>query len=139
MTATVTAPATHRPGPIENIVLWSLQVVLCLFLVIASAYPKFYGHPYAIESYDIIGFGQWFRYFTGVVEVAGGIGLVVPRLVTPAAAGLVVTMVCAAATQAFLLEGPSSAIFPLVLGVIFAWIGWARRSDFAGLVASVRR
>ncbi|MEU4345460.1 DoxX family protein [Nocardia sp. NPDC023852] len=31
-----------------------------------------------MRIFNDIGFGDWFRYFTGVVEIAGGIGLLVP-------------------------------------------------------------
>ena len=44
--------STHR-------VLWGIQIVIGLFLVIASAVPKFYGDTYAVELFTQIGAGQW--------------------------------------------------------------------------------
>jgi putative oxidoreductase len=32
-----------------------------------------------VEMFDKVGLGQWFRYFTGLLEVAGGIGLLMLR------------------------------------------------------------
>ncbi|MFB8281626.1 hypothetical protein [Nocardia colli] len=52
-----------------------------------------------------------------------------PRLSGLAAAGLSITMVLAAATQAFLLDAPALAPFPLVLAVVFAWIAYERRES----------
>ncbi len=123
------ATTTHRPGKKTNIVLWTVQILLMLFFIIASAAPKLLGAQAAVESFDTIGWGQWFRYFTGVVEVAGGIGLLVPRLTGPAAVGLAITTVCAALTQAFLLDAPALAPFPSVLAVVFVWIAWQRRDS----------
>ncbi|WP_067720033.1 DoxX family protein [Nocardia yamanashiensis] len=127
-----TAPAAT--GKTRNRVLWTLQIVLALFFIIASGLPKLVGQSDAVHAFDTIGWGDWFRYFTGVVEISGGIGLLVPRLTAPAAAGLSITTVLAAATQAFLLDAPALAPFPLVLAVVFAWIAYERRADFTSLV-----
>lgn len=127
-TPTLTVAA---PSKLRNRALWTLQIVLGLFFIIASGLPKFVGQADAVRIYDEIGWGDWFRYLTGLVEVSGGLGLMIPRLSGPAAAGLSITMVCAAATQAFLLGAPSLAIFPLVLVGVFAWIAYERRASFA--------
>ncbi|WP_327097313.1 DoxX family protein [Nocardia vinacea] len=130
---TNTATVAHRPGKKMTIALWTVQVLLALFFIIASAAPKLLGAQAAVESFDTIGWGQWFRYFTGLVELAGGIGLLVPRLTGPAAVGLTVTMVCAALTQVLLLGAPALAPFPLVLGVVFVWIAWQRRDSIIAM------
>ncbi|MEU2258317.1 DoxX family protein [Nocardia xishanensis] len=132
MTAITAPTAATRPGAIRNRILWTVQILLGLFFVIASGIPKFVGQEDAVRIFDAIGFGDWFMYFTGLVEVAGGIGLLIRRLAGAAAAGLSITMVLAAATQAFILDAPSYSVFPLVLAAVFAWLAWERRD---GLVA----
>ncbi|MFI6173835.1 DoxX family protein [Nocardia sp. NPDC051052] len=128
------APAADaRPGKKLNRVLWTLQILLGLFFIIASAVPKLFGQEAAVQSFDDIGWGDWFRYLTGIVELSGGIGLLVPRLSGLAAAGLTITMVLAAATQAFLLDAPALAPFPLVLAVVFAWIAYERRDSIVAV------
>ncbi|MEU6562028.1 DoxX family protein [Nocardia nova] len=127
MTAATASAQTSAPGKIRHRVLWTLQIVLGLFFIVASGLPKLAGQSDAVRIFHEIGWGDWFRYFAGVVEIAGGIGLLVPRLTGLAAAGLTVTMILAAATQAFVLDAPANAIFPLVLAVIFAWIAYERR------------
>ncbi|MFI6047371.1 DoxX family protein [Nocardia sp. NPDC051321] len=128
------APAADaRPGKKLNRVLWTLQILLGLFFIIASALPKLFGQEAAVQSFDDIGWGDWFRYFTGIVELSGGIGLLVPRLSGLAAAGLSITMVLAAATQVFLLDAPALAPFPLVLVVVFAWIAYERRDSIVAV------
>ncbi|MFR9773557.1 DoxX family protein [Nocardia sp. SC052] len=125
--------AVARPGKALNRTLWTLQILLGLFLIIASGLPKLVGQSDAVRIFHEIGFGDWFRYLTGLVEVAGGAGLLVPRLSGLAASGLSVTMVLAAATQAFLLGAPALAPFPLVLAVVFAWIAYQRRDSIAAV------
>ena len=127
-TQTVTA---HR-GKIRNRVLWTLQIVLGLFFVVASGLPKLAGQSDAVRIFNDMGWGDGLRYFVGVVEISGGIGLLVPRLTRFAAAGLSVTTVLAAATQAFVLDTPGNMFFPLVLAVTFAWIAYERRPGHRG-------
>ncbi|MBW0271851.1 DoxX family protein [Nocardia sp. MH4] len=140
MTTTATASATfsstaYRPGKIRNRVLWTLQVVLGLFFIIASGGPKLViPHLLMDNAPANLTIPMGLLIFIGVAEVAGGIGLMVPRLATLAAAGLSVLTVLAAATQAFIADAPSMAIFPLALAAIFAWIAYERRGSLTSLV-----
>ncbi|MEV0437102.1 MULTISPECIES: DoxX family protein [Nocardia] len=134
LSANSTSAATYRPGKIRNRVLWTLQIVLGLFFVIASGGPKLVIPNTLMENGAAnftIPFGLLI--FIGVVEVAGGIGLMVPRLSGLAAVGLSVLTVLAAATQAFIADLPGMAIFPLVLAAIFAWIAYERRATITAL------
>ncbi|MCM6778300.1 DoxX family protein [Nocardia sp. CDC159] len=126
MTAISATISVKAPGKIRSRVLWTLQILLGVFFIVASGLPKLVGQSDAVRVFDEIGWGDWFRYLTGLVELAGGIGLLVPRLSGLAAAGLSITMVCAAATQAFLMDAPAMVPFPLILAVIFAWIASER-------------
>ncbi|MET7772768.1 DoxX family protein [Nocardia sp. NPDC005366] len=141
MTAITAAPiaSTTRPGKALNRTLWTLQILLGLFFILASGAPKLVGQADAARIFADIGFGTWFMYFTGAVEVAGGIGLMVYRLSGLAALGLSITTVLAAATQAFLLDAPGLAIFPLVLAAIFGWIAYQRRDTIDAMWALVKR
>jgi uncharacterized membrane protein YphA (DoxX/SURF4 family) len=111
--------------------LWVLQILLGVFFVVASAAPKFWGDPYAVQIFTEIGAGQWLRYFVGVVELAGGIGLMVPRLAGPAAVGLMALMVGAAYTQAVVLGEPVMVTTPAIIFVLAAVIAWGRRASIA--------
>ncbi|HLU54720.1 MAG TPA: DoxX family protein [Pseudonocardia sp.] len=136
MTELATDPTARRRAPrtpsrATSVTLWTLQILVGLFLVVASAAPKFWGDPYAIQIFDEIGAGQWFRYVTGAVELAGGLGLMIPRLAGPAAVGLMGFMVCAAYTQAVVLDQPTLVITPAIIFVIVALIAWGRRESIA--------
>jgi hypothetical protein len=54
---------------------------------------KLAGTAVMVELFDKVGIGQWFRYFTGLLEVAGGIGLLIPRYAFYAAVLLALVMV----------------------------------------------
>lgn len=127
----MTATATATPSPVAHRGLWVLQILLGLFLVVASAAPKFWGEAYAVQIFTEIGAGDWFRYFIGAVELAGGIGLMVPRLAGPAAAGLMALMIGAAYTQVVVLDEPVMAVTPVIIFVLAAVIARGRRASIA--------
>ena len=128
---TTVAPAAPTRSRVAHRALWVLQILLGVFFVVASAAPKFWGEPYAVQIFTEIGAGQWFRYFIGAVELAGGIGLMVPRLAGPAAVGLMALMVGAGYTQAVVLDAPEMVVTPAVFFVLAAVIAWGRRASIA--------
>ncbi|MCO5972755.1 DoxX family protein [Actinoallomurus soli] len=141
-TATVAARTAGASRPADrravNVALWTIQILLAAFLLIASAAPKFAGQRDAVETFAKIGWGQWFRYVTGVVEAAGGIGLLVPRLAAWAGLGLIGLMIGAVITQVFVLV-PAFAVLPAVFGVLFAVIARVRMPQAVSPAALFRR
>ncbi|HEX2213542.1 MAG TPA: DoxX family protein [Mycobacterium sp.] len=141
---TTTSPTADvvadHPGKMRNRVLWTLQILLGLFFIIASGGPKLV-MPNALteNAPENLTIPFALLIFIGVVEVAGGIGLLVRQLSALAAAGLSVLTVLAAGTQAFIADKPSMAIFPLVLAAIFAWIAYERRATVIELRNSLAR
>ncbi|XVV16980.1 DoxX family protein [Actinoplanes sp. CA-131856] len=123
---TVTRTASAPLAPALRRTLWTTQIVLGLFMVVASAVPKLVGEANAVQTFDDMGAATWFRYFIGVVELAGGLGLLVPRLAGLAAVGLMLLMVGAFITQVFILHGGAVAITPVVLFALFSVIAWGR-------------
>lgn len=114
--------------------LWTVQILVGLFIVIASAAPKLFGEATAVEIFTEIGAGQWFRYLVGVLELLGGVGLLVRRTAGAAALGLVGLMIGAAYTQAFVLGGGALVITPILLGVLAGIVAWARRHEIGALL-----
>ncbi|WP_433782973.1 DoxX family protein [Actinomycetospora sp. CA-101289] len=124
MTATAAphAPARSRGAEIG---LWTLQVLLALMFVVASGAPKLFGEAYAVQLFTDLGAGQWLRYVVGVLEIAGGIGLLVPRLTRLAAVCLIALMVGATVAQLFFLS-EGFWYTPVILGVLLAVVAWSR-------------
>lgn len=79
----------------RNTIAWILQALLA-FAFTASGIMKFLHLSDTLTSFEKIGLPAWFAYFIGAAEVIGGIGLLVPRLVRPAAIGLALIMAGAA-------------------------------------------
>ncbi|ONM49788.1 DoxX family protein [Nocardia donostiensis] len=139
-TANLPTDVTNRSATIGNRVLWTLQILLGLFFLTASGGPKLViPHTLTDNAPENLTIPFGLLIFIGIVEVAGGIGLMVPRLCALAAAGLSVLTVLAAATQAFIADKPSMAIFPLVLAAIFAWIAYQRRATITDLRNTLSR
>lgn len=128
--STIDAPTTI--GRTLNRALWVLQVLVAAFFLVAAAGPKLFGEAYAVEMFSQIGAGQWFRYAIGVLELAGAVGLLVPRLAGPAALGLVGLMVGAIITQIMVLGSPIMALTPAFLGVVIGVIAWFRLRERRG-------
>jgi uncharacterized membrane protein len=119
--ATRKAPAA---GPV-NVGLWVLQAVLALQFA-GGGLAKLAGSPALVELFADIGAGQWLRFVVGALEVAGAVGLLVPRLSGLAALGLAALMVGATVTNLFIIgERPW---LPLGLLLVAAVVAWGRRS-----------
>src|SRR5260370_24812247 len=69
------------------IALWVLRVVVGLAFLAAGG-SKLSGAPAMVAMFAKIGFGQWFRILTGLLELAAPIGLFIPPLTLYAAARL---------------------------------------------------
>jgi uncharacterized membrane protein YphA (DoxX/SURF4 family) len=119
------AVATSRPGvgKAANITLWVLQVLLAVQFLFA-ALGKFTGNEQMVSTFDKIGAGAWFMYLVAVLELAGVVGLLVPRLSGLAALGFVGLMIGATITEA--VVGGFVAL-PIVLLVLAAIVAWGRR------------
>lgn len=111
-----------------HVVAWSLQVGLGLLIAMGGA-AKLGGDAAMVQLFDQLGVGQWFRLAVGALEVAGGIGLLAPRLRALAAAGLVVLLLCATAVNLTVLD--ASPVLSLVLATVAAVILWVRRRELA--------
>ncbi|HEX2176572.1 MAG TPA: DoxX family protein [Nocardioidaceae bacterium] len=131
-------PVAPSRGRGLNTGLWVIQVLLAVFFLVAAAGPKLFGQSVAVEMFDQIGLGQWFRFFVGTLELAGAIGLLVPRLAGLAALGLIGVMVGAVFTQLFVLDDPLLAITPVLLGVVLGLIAWGRGRETRALLGARR-
>lgn len=133
----VAESATAR-GRKARIALRGLQVLLALFMGVASAVPKLIAHSSAVESFDEIGWGSAGMYIIGVLELAGAIALLIPVLQSLAAMAFIALMVGAFVVQVAVFDGQYAAT-PLILIVPFALIAWARRDSNAELLRLLLR
>jgi putative oxidoreductase len=107
--------------------VWVLRIVVALVLFYEGI-DKFSTSRLWTTVFARIGFGQWFRYATGAIEVAGSLLLLIPRATTLAVALLACTMVGALLTHVFVMGvGPASVIVVMLLGALLV-IGWRGRA-----------
>ncbi|MFF4926162.1 DoxX family protein [Kitasatospora sp. NPDC001261] len=135
-TATATATSTKSSTAVVRVV-WTLRILLALFFVLASALPKLLALPAATTVFDAIGAGHWFMYLTGLVELAGAVGLLVRRLAGPAATALIVFLAFAFVTQLTAMHGENAGT-PFIFMVPLAVIAWNRRVETAELLSRSR-
>ena len=108
-------------SPTQRRIVWGVRILLALAFGAAGA-AKLAGVPQMVQVFDAIGFGQWFRYVTGVVELGGALLLLVPATGFFGALLLAVTMACGAATHLVLIGGnPVPAIVLMLLSAFVAW------------------
>ena len=128
MTTTAPAPSVGTRSRPATIALWTLQVLLGLVFIVGSGAPKLFGEAYAVQIFEDLGTGQWLRVVVGLLEVAGGIGLLVPRLAGLAASCLIALMVGATVAQLFFLS-EGFWYTPVILGVLLGVVAWVRRTE----------
>ena len=117
-----------------NILLWIIQILLALLFIFA-------GGMKLVVPTDLLmaqappgstQFPSWFMKFIGVVELLGGLGLILPGIfrrnqyLTPlAAAGLVIVMIGAVAISVK-DHGIQAGVTPLIVGLLCAFVAYGR-------------
>ena len=122
MVTTRALPAASDKG--RRITLWILSGLVALVFIAAGG-AKLAGAAAMVELFAKVGLGQWFRYFTGLLEVAAGIGLLISGYAFYAAVLLAMVMAGAFIAHATVLG--SSPAAPVVLFVLTGIIAWLRK------------
>jgi putative oxidoreductase len=120
----------------RSVAAWTAQIVLAVQFA-ASGALKLSGDTQMLALFAEIGAGQWLRAAVGVLELAGAVGLLVPRLAAPAAAGLVALMAGATFTNVAVLG--SSPVLPIMFGILATVVLIVRWHRLAGILRPIRR
>lgn len=124
----------ERRGAIDVLTTWLPRSALAiLFLSVGT--QKFAAHSMWVRIFGEIELGQWFRYATGVVQIAGAVLLLVPPAAGAGFLLLGCTMLGAVAFW-ILTHRALGAVIPGVLLLAIAGFGWA---EAARLVGRLRR
>ena len=117
-----------------NILLWIIQILVALMFLFAGGMKLVMSNEalVAMGPPNQIIFPGGFMKFIGVVEVLGGLGLLLPGIfrrqqyLTPlAAVGLLILMI-GAVIVTFIPQGIAGAIPALVIGLLCAFIAYGR-------------
>lgn len=121
--------AADMPSKWRTIAIWALRVVLGLaFLYIGTT--KLTGTGHTVEYFAAIGWGQWFRYLTGVLDIAGVALLVTPTAIFYGAIALGCSVGLGALISLTVLRGDPTwggsemVAAPLVLTLLAALLAW---------------
>jgi putative oxidoreductase len=105
-----------------TVVVWVLQVLTgCLFLFAGAS--KLLGVAEMVNFFARVGFGQWLRYFFGVLEVGSAVALFFPRQAFYAAALLSLSLMGHIFIHAAVLHDPAAfLVFLLASTLIIAYL-----------------
>ncbi|QWP75922.1 DoxX family protein [Lysobacter sp. K5869] len=123
------------PRGTARFVSWTLRA-LAAAVFLAAGGAKLAAVPAMVAVFDRIGIGQWFRVVTGVVEVVGAVGLLLPRTVGFAGLLLAATMAVAVSVHLFVIGG--SPVPALILLLIAASVAWLQRAGIADALRALR-
>jgi putative oxidoreductase len=105
---------------------WVLRIAVCAVFVGVGA-TKFQSQSMWVGMFDQIGLGNWFRYLTGGLQVAGGLLFLVPRTAPIGAIVTGCTMAGAILVHLFVLPtGVGGAVIPCGL-LVFALVVGLRK------------
>jgi uncharacterized membrane protein YphA (DoxX/SURF4 family) len=115
---------TTKPSKVLNITIWGVQIVTALAFLAAGG-SKLAGAPDMVAMFEKVGFGQWFRYLTGSLEVTGALLLLVPRTAAIGGGLIAAVMIGAIGTHLFLIGGnPAPAAVLMLLAITVGWNRW---------------
>jgi putative oxidoreductase len=120
---TVTLTQTSLKRRALTVGLWTLQIVSAAIFLFSGTL-KLSAAPMMVQMFGAIGLGQWFRYFTGGLEVISAVLLLVPSLAPFGALAMAVTMVGAILTHLFIIGGNPAV--PVALLAVTTTIAWVR-------------
>lgn len=110
----------------KNVIGWILAVLLVILFALVGGL-KLIGVPGAVKEFELIGFGQWFRFLTGTLEVTGAVGLLVPRFRFWAALLIACIMAGATMINIWILRVNGLARVTAVLMAVALVVAWLRR------------
>lgn len=120
----LTAPAHDpiRPRRARLVAAWLVGTYLAQ-LFVRTGWGQFSGDVFWTEAFATWGFPTWFRVLVGVVELAGGVALIIPWLASYGGVALCLVMMGAWSTLAHDLRWREMAVVALY-GTAAGWIAY---------------
>jgi uncharacterized membrane protein YphA (DoxX/SURF4 family) len=120
---------TSVAEPRNKISDWVLRGGIALFFVLFGV-EKFPSDPTGswVKLFQQIGIGQWFRSFTGIVEILGGVLVLIPLTAQAGLALLAATMASAALILDLVIRRPQDSIISTGFFILLAALWWGRRN-----------
>ena len=115
-----------------TLVAWVLRIILAFAFLLIGA-TKLTGTANTVEYFEAIGWGQWFRYLTGFLDVVGVTLLFVPRYTFYGTIVLISSVGTATVLSLSVLRGnpiwggTAMVLEPLVLTLLTVALAWLTR------------
>jgi putative oxidoreductase len=117
--------STNSTIKIRTTVIVVLKIFLCLTFLLIGVF-KLSGTAQTIQLFEAIGWGQWFRYLTGILDIIGAVLLFLPRWTFYGALILVCTI--GSATLFCLISLHNNPAVPLTLTLLAVLLALMTRS-----------
>lgn len=112
---------------IRHISAWALAVVAAL-LFISAGYPKILPNEAMITRFENWEYSSWFASVIGIIELTGGVAILLPRMAFYSAILLSLEMIGAIYTHLSTgIGGPLFAFIALALVASVAWLRYDMR------------
>lgn len=108
-------------GRTRNQITWGITILLALAFVVAG-FLKVSGDESMVEAFIAYGLPAWFRISIGLIEIVGGILLVIPTFTSMSSFGLSIIMIGAVGCHLMVdpfIEAIPAALFFLGLTYIY--------------------
>ena len=110
---------------VKNIAIWVLRILVAGLFAFAG-FMKLSGQPMMVQEFGVVGLGDWFRIFTGLVEVVGAAAVLYP--VTTAWGTLLLLCVDVGAFIAQVTRLHQDWVHTIVIGAVVAGLLYLTRS-----------
>jgi len=112
-------PIDPVPNRVGQLTTWLLRAAVAL--VFLSVGLSKFRDPMWVRLFGQIGLGQWFRYVTGIIQIASAVLVLIPRTSLVGMALAACTMLGASVVWLTILHAPWNAPIPgALLGILVA-------------------
>jgi len=116
---------------IRSIAVWVLHILLAALFALQGIL-KLTSSPGWVSRFRAWGYPDNFYLFIAVIELAGAVALLIPKLAGVGALTLIAVMIGATITH--LLHGESQVITTLILMLLLTLVVYVRRSNLSNLI-----
>lgn len=102
--------------------VWLPRVAVALFFLSVGV-EKISATGWWVKVFAQIGFGQWFRYLTGALQIGGALLVLIPRTTLAGTSVLACTMLGAVLVHLFIFHSVGAAVIPAALLAILVVVG----------------
>ena len=110
---------------VKIIAIWVLRILVAGLFAFAG-FMKLSGQPMMVQEFGVVGLGDWFRIFTGLVEIVGAAAVLYP--VTTAWGALLLLCVDVGAFFAQVTRLHQDWVHTIVIGAVVTGLLYLTRS-----------